>query len=131
MAASANILVVDDDAIVRRSLARVLGEEGYRVDEAASGAEAVGLLEATRYELVILDLHMPLLGGLTVLQHARLRRPEIGIVVMTAFPTLENAKESIELGALEFLPKPLDAEEIRRVVSLALSRRSVNEAWRC
>lgn len=130
MAGNENILVVDDDMVVRRSLARVLEQEGHRVDEAASGADAVQMLDSKRYALVILDLRMPRLGGLTVLQHVRNRQPEIAVLVMTSYPSLENAKESIQLGALDFLPKPLDAEQIRKVVAGVL-RNANNNGTRC
>lgn len=126
MAGNENILVVDDDMVVRRSLARVLEQEGHRVDEAASGADAVQMLDNKRYALVILDLRMPRLGGLTVLQHVRNRQPEVAVLVMTSYPSLENAKESIQLGAFDFLPKPLDAEQIRKVVAGVLRNANNN-----
>ena len=126
MAGNENILVVDDDMVVRRSLARVLEQEGHRVDEAASGADAVQMLDSKRYALVILDLRMPRLGGLTVLQHVRNQQPQIAVLVMTSYPSLENAKESIQLGAFDFLPKPLDAEQIRKVVAGVLRNATPN-----
>lgn len=120
MTDAARILVVDDDAVVRLSLVRILTQEGHEVDQAGSGADAVQILELNSYQLVILDLRMPRLGGLTVLQHVRNSHPEVPILVMTGFPTIENAKESIQLGAFEFLQKPLDAAQIRTVVARAL-----------
>lgn len=122
-----DILVVDDDAVVRQSLVRVLTQEGHRVDQASSGAEGVQMLEDHSYALVILDLRMPRLGGLTVLQHVRNSHPEIPALVMTGYPSLENAKESIQLGAFDFLQKPLDAMQIRTVVARALTCGSPNE----
>ena len=115
------ILVVDDDPAVRASLARVLVTDGYRVEAAGSGVDAVRMVEAGDYALVILDLRMPNLGGLTVLQHVRARHPAIPVIVMTGFASIENAKESIELGAFDFLLKPLDATRIREVVARALA----------
>jgi len=126
MTGTASILVVDDDAVVRQSLARVLEQEGHRIDQAGSGAEGVQMFENHGYSLVILDLRMPRLGGLTVLQHVRNSRPEVPILVMTGYPSLENAKESIQLGAFDFLPKPLDAAQIRTVVARALQSGTLN-----
>ena len=123
---AARILVVDDDAAVRVSLVRVLTRKGFRVEEACSGVDAVRKLRAGGFSLVVLDLRMPSLGGLTVLQHVRRRHPEVPAVVMTGFPSIENAKESIELGAFDFLLKPLDADRICEVVSRALA----SEPWR-
>lgn len=131
MTLAASILVVDDDAVVRHSVVRVLTPDGHRVDQAGSGAEAVQLLETNSYSLVILDLRMPRLGGLTVLQHVRHSHPQVPILVMTGFPTIENAKESIQLGAFEFLQKPLDAAQIRTVVARALTCGSLLNERRC
>jgi len=115
------ILIVDDDQAVRASLARVLTDDGFHVEEASSGFDAVRMVETGDYALVILDLRMPNLGGLTVLQHVHTRHPAIPVIVMTGFASIENAKESIELGAFDFLLKPLDATRIRTVVSRALA----------
>ena len=115
------ILVVDDDAAVRRSLARVLTTAGHRVEAVGSGVDAVRRLQDEEFDLVVLDLRMPRLGGLTVLQHVQNRHPEVPVIVMTGFPSIENAKESIELGAFDFLLKPLDPDRIRGVVSRALA----------
>jgi DNA-binding NtrC family response regulator len=114
------ILVVDDDDTVRISLVRVLTQDGYSVDQAVSGVDAVSKLEAGVYALVFLDLRMPHLGGMTVLQHVRKHHPEVPVIVVTGFPSIENAKESIELGAFDFLLKPLDATRIREVTQRAL-----------
>jgi DNA-binding NtrC family response regulator len=120
-AAAQKILVVDDDDTVRISLVRVLTQDGYGVDEAVSGVDAVKKLEASQYALVFLDLRMPRLGGMTVLQHVRKHHPTVPVVVVTGFPSIENAKESIELGAFDFVLKPLDVSRIREVTQRALA----------
>jgi len=117
----ASILIVDDDDTVRASLERVLVPEGYRVALSRSGVDAVNLLVKGEFELVMLDLRMPQLGGLTVLQHVRTRHPEIPVIVMTGFPSIENAKESIQLGAFDFVLKPIDPATTRQVVARALA----------
>lgn len=131
MARTLDILVVDDDPVVRQCVVRVLAQDGHRVAEAASGAEAVLALERAHYELVVLDLRMPRLGGLTVLQHVRARHAATPVVVMTGFPTLENAKESIELGAIEFLQKPVDGARLRAAVVRALAGGTQTNERRC
>lgn len=118
---AARILVVDDDAGVRVSLARVLTLEGHTVGQACSGAEAVSRIDRGGWDLVVLDLRMPKLGGLTVLQHVRRLHPAVPILVVTGYPTIDNAKESIQLGAFDFLLKPLDTARIREVVARALA----------
>jgi len=117
----AKILIVDDDKTVRASLERLLVGEGYRVTMARSGVDALGILDQGEFALVMLDLRMPQLGGMTVLQHLRTRHPNTPVIVMTGFPSIENAKEAIELGAFDFLLKPLDPDTTRGVVSSALA----------
>lgn len=120
---SARILVVDDDAAVRVSLERVLTTAGYEVEAVCSGIDAVRALAACQRELVVLDLRMPRLGGLTVLQHVQQSHPDIPVIVMTGFPSIENAKECIRVGAFDFLLKPVDPDRVLAVVSRALTSR--------
>jgi DNA-binding NtrC family response regulator len=118
---AAKILIVDDDPAIRASLERVLTTAGHHVDQSGSGVDAIARLGSDDYALVVLDLRMPRLGGLTVLQHVRNRHPALPVVIMTGFPSIENAKESIQLGAFDFLLKPLDPTRILDVVSRALA----------
>jgi DNA-binding NtrC family response regulator len=123
MRALATILVVDDDDAVRASCRRVLVDDGYQVDLAGSSEEAVQKVTARHYDLALLDLRFPQLGGLTLLQYLRNHYPDMEVVVITGYPTIENAKESIELGAFDYVMKPLDPHRIRKVVSRALACR--------
>lgn len=120
---AAKILVVDDDPIVRCSLERVLTTVGHEVEAVGSGVDAVRALAARAFELVILDLRMPRLGGLTVLQHVQRNHSDVPVVVMTGFPSIENATECIQMGAFDFLQKPLDPDRVRQVVACALAGR--------
>jgi len=119
----ATILVVDDDHAVCASCQRVLTDDGYQVDVACSSEEAVHKIAARHYDLALLDLRFPQLGGLTLLQFMRKAYPDTEVVVITGHPTIENAKESIELGAFDYVVKPLDPDRIRTVVSSALACR--------
>ncbi|HEY5997557.1 MAG TPA: sigma-54 dependent transcriptional regulator, partial [Candidatus Deferrimicrobiaceae bacterium] len=122
---SKRILVVDDDALIRSLLATVLGEEeGYRVEEARSGKEALARLAGGDFDLVMTDLRMPDMSGMELMQQGRKDNPAVRWIVITAFGSIGNAVEAMKLGASDYLTKPLkDPEELRRVV-----RRAMREA---
>jgi DNA-binding response OmpR family regulator len=101
------ILVVDDEPGMRKSLAIMLRREDYQVMEAASVSEAVALLEADPCNLVISDLMMEPLNGLDLLALARRRHVQCPIIIMTAFGTPRARTEALQLGAADFLEKPL------------------------
>lgn len=124
MSEDAKVLVVDDEGVVRKSCQRVLEQAGLTVDTASCGDEALRRLATCSYDLALLDLRMPGPGGLTLLRTIRSLYPDTEVVVMTGYPSIDNAKESILLGAIDFLCKPLDPPEILTVVLQSLSCRS-------
>jgi len=131
MALEARILVVDDEPVVCTSCERLLAMDGYRVRSAHSSAAALRILERCRYDLVLLDLRLPGPGGLTLLRTFRSEFPEMEVIVVTGHATIENAVESIQLGATEYLQKPLDPNRIRSAVSEALARKHATPIRRC
>jgi heterodisulfide reductase subunit A len=107
------ILVVDDESIVRNSLDAWLGdEEGYRVDMAASGPEALEKLAADRFHLMLLDIKMPGMGGITVLDKAKALQPELAVLMMTAYATVETAVDAMKIGAADYLIKPFETDDL-------------------
>ncbi|MEE4266108.1 MAG: response regulator [Desulfobacteraceae bacterium] len=104
------ILVVDDELIVRDSLKEWLAEEGFSVDMAASGPEALEQLTRQTYQLMLLDIKMPGMDGVEVLQKAKESWPDLNVIMMTAYATVETAVEAMKVGALEYLIKPFDPE---------------------
>jgi len=104
------ILVVDDELIVRDSLKEWLGEEGFTVDMAASGSEALEQLAKQAYHLMLLDIKMPGMDGVEVLQKAAESFPNVNVIMMTAYATVETAVEAMKIGALDYLIKPFDPE---------------------
>ena len=104
------ILVVDDELIVRDSLKEWLVEEGFSVDMAASGAEALDQLSRQAYQLMLLDIKMPGMDGVEVLQTAKESSPALNVIMMTAYATVETAVEAMKFGALDYLIKPFDPE---------------------
>ncbi|MBI5441145.1 MAG: sigma-54-dependent Fis family transcriptional regulator [Deltaproteobacteria bacterium] len=115
------ILLVDDDELLRSFFATVLREEGYRVEEARSGTEGLAKLLGRPFHLVLTDLKMPDLSGLELLKRGRAERPETRWVVVTAFGSIGSAVEAMKAGASDYLAKPLkDPDELRRVVGRVL-----------
>ncbi len=106
------ILVVDDELIVRDSLKEWLAEEGFGVDMAASGSEALDQLARQEYQLMLLDIKMPGMDGVEVLQKARESFADTRVIMMTAYATVETAVEAMKIGALDYLIKPFDPETL-------------------
>ncbi|MEW6220713.1 MAG: sigma-54 dependent transcriptional regulator [Thermodesulfobacteriota bacterium] len=122
------ILVVDDDAPMRAFLTGVLREEGYVVEEAGGGQEALARLRAAPFDLVLTDLRMPDLTGLDLLAPGRVARPEARWVLITAYGSIGSAVEAMKAGAADYLTKPLRSpDELRHVVRRVLREAEAEE----
>lgn len=119
------ILVVDDEIGPRESLRMIL-KPLYEVHTAASGEEALRFIQDNYVDLVLLDLNMPGRSGFGVLKAIKDFRPDIEVIVITGYKTLENAKEAIRLGAEDFIPKPFNAPDIVAMVTKTLEKRRNN-----
>jgi two-component system nitrogen regulation response regulator NtrX len=124
------VLVVDDEAGVRASLAGILGDEGYAVDAVESGEAALAALEARRYDLVLLDVWLPGADGLEVLGRIREADAELPVVVISGHGTIETAVKAVRLGAQDFVEKPLSLEKTLLAVRNALQRRRLESEVR-
>ena len=112
------ILVVDDDARLAATLKEFLAREGYQVEVAQSGAEALAIHAANpRISLALVDLIMPLMDGLTLTDELRRRDPDIAVIVMTGYGTIETAIEAIKKGAEDYITKPFDYEAVRKKIA--------------
>ena len=120
----ARLLIVDDEPNIRSSLARALSLLGYFVEEAGSGQEALALLEHTTPDLMVLDMHMPGLDGVEVMHRARQMHPELSIIILTGYATLENAIAAVKLTAADYLRKPASTREIANAVTRTLEKRA-------
>jgi DNA-binding NtrC family response regulator len=114
------ILVVDDELNIRRVLERAFAKEGYQVQTAEGGHQALRLLAETPCDLMLTDVVMPDMTGLELLKRARQQHPNLQVVLMTAYGTIQTAVEAMRAGAFDFLTKPLDMEVLRKVVRSAL-----------
>src|SRR5688500_4516486 len=118
--AMAKILIVDDQEMMRDSLAATLAREGHEVVACTDGPLAVARLGSTKFELMITDLKMPKMTGIELLQEAKKLRPEMPVVLMTAFATVATAVEAMKLGAYDYIQKPFDGDEIKHLVERTL-----------
>jgi two-component system response regulator AtoC len=114
------ILIVDDDAGARRAVVRVLSREGYTLEAAGSGAEALLHLARDSYDLVLTDIRMDRMSGTELLEEIRGRWPALPVIVMTAFAGVDTAVSSIHAGAFDYISKPYEIDELRATVRRAL-----------
>src|SRR2546425_10719488 len=127
MAEPATLLVADDDPGLRESLERTLTREGYRVVLAADGRAALERVQARGVDLIVTDLRMPGLTGLELLRAAKAIRPDVDVILLTAFGTVEEAVKAMKDGAYDFLTKPFRREQLLKLVDKALERRDLIE----
>src|SRR5262245_53511713 len=116
------ILVVDDEATVREVLTEYLSTEGYAVESAGSGVEALTAVRGGRADLVLLDVRMPGLDGIQVLRRIRELRTDIPVIMVTANEDVGLAKETLKLGAFDYVAKPFDFDYLDRAVAAGLAR---------
>jgi two-component system response regulator HydG len=119
------LLVADDDPGLRESLQRTLQREGYRVVLASDGHAALERLQAGGIDLVLTDLKMPGLTGIEVLRAVKGLAPDVDVILLTAFGTVEEAVSAMKEGAYDFITKPFRGEQLRKVVVKALERRAL------
>ncbi len=121
------ILVVEDERVLRESLAGLLEPEGYRIVQAENGAKAREHVLAQPVDLVITDVRMPEMDGLTLLGHLRQIAPETPVIVMTAFGTVDNAVQAMRSGAWDYLLKPVQFEDLLAKIERALEFSSLSK----
>ncbi|MCB0195424.1 MAG: response regulator transcription factor [Anaerolineae bacterium] len=118
------LLVVDDMPDVRSGLVHILCLEGYSAEEAASGMEALRLLEQISYDLMLLDMRMPGLSGIEVMERAREMSPDMSIIILTGHATLDSAISAVKLKADNYLLKPVSAGQLVEIISHTLHERA-------
>jgi two-component system response regulator AtoC len=122
------VLVVDDEEGIRSFISEVLEGEGLRVTQAPDGEAAARLLGRESFHLMLTDLNMPRMDGMTLLRKVRAEQPEMEVIVLTAHGTVETAVEAMKLGAFDYLGKPLSGpDELRLLAGRALERRRLRE----
>ncbi|AJE03784.1 sigma-54-dependent transcriptional regulator [Geobacter pickeringii] len=124
------ILIIDDEAFIRENVERILGEEGYQVLAAAAGAEARELVSEEDVDLVLLDLNLGTEDGLEVLKELKRIDPELLVIIITGFGSVESAVDALKLGAFHYMKKPFKADALRLIVKLALQTQTLRREVR-
>lgn len=123
MIRNANVLVVDDEEVMRLSYSRILSGAHCNVQVAWDGKEAVDAMEHDLFDVVLLDLRLPGTDGMSVLRTIKERWPEAEVIVITGYPSVETAKEAVRLGAHDYLAKPVGPEEVIHAAASALTQK--------
>ncbi len=116
------ILVIDDELSMREFLEILFQKQGYQVESAASGEEAIERIESENYHLIICDIMMPRVSGMEILKRAFELNPNALVIMITAYASPENAVEAMKLGAYDYITKPFQVDEIKLVVAKALEK---------
>jgi len=125
MAENVKILVVDDELVICNSCFEILTEAGYEVETLQSSRVALEKVQEELYDLVIVDLKMPGLDGMQLLKLIKEKNPEMIVIIITGYSTVENAIEAIKLGASDYIPKPFTPDELTIHVDKALEKRNL------
>jgi len=121
------ILIAEDEALPRKNICRVLAEEGYQVYQAADGKEAIEAVDKMDFDLVLTDIQMPGADGLVVLKHVREVAPQTLVTIMTAYASVDTAVTALQLGAQDYLLKPIVFDDLLRKVHLLMEHK--HQAW--
>ncbi len=122
---SVSILIVDDEEIVIRSCRRILSDSQFKLDSVQNGFDALQKVDESAYDILLLDIMMPKMDGLEVLQSVKERYPDVEVIMMTGLSEISTAVKAMKLGAFDYLPKPFDPDELKQVVERALERRQL------
>ena len=124
------VLIVDDDKAFLAILAERMQNRGMEVSTAESAAAAMQLLAKESYDAVLLDLMMPEMGGIEAFQIMRRTQPEVQVIFLTGHPSVSKGVEAMKLGAMDFLPKPVDMNELSEKIKQAKASRMILAAKR-
>jgi len=112
-----SILIIEDEAIMRESLRAWLAEDGYQVEAAKDGEEGSKAIAERNFDVVLLDLKLPGKDGIEVLREARALRPQLKAIIITAYPSVQTAVQAMKEGAVDYLSKPLDLNDLEELIA--------------
>jgi two-component system nitrogen regulation response regulator NtrX len=119
------ILIVDDEKAIRKTLAEILGFEGFTVDEAADGAEALKKIKERNYDCILCDIKMPKTDGIEVLEQTRELKPDIPFIVISGHGNIETAVDAVKKGAFDYIAKPPDLNRLLITIRNAMDKKSL------
>jgi DNA-binding NtrC family response regulator len=125
MVAKPRILVVDDEPVVRESLHDWFSLDDYPIEMAANGPEAMKMMRESKWDILLTDVKMPGMDGLELQQKAREIDPDITVIIMTAYASVDSAMKAIKEGAYDYVTKPLDPEDLQQIINRAAERRQL------
>ena len=114
---SKRILIVDDEENARVALSKILAHDGYDVSSAGNGFEALNFLRDREVELIITDINMPEMNGLTFLRELNRNHPQSNVIMITAYGEVESYLEAMNLGAFEYINKPVRYDDLKKVIN--------------
>ena len=117
-----SILIVDDEVHVRDGLSEILQQEGFHVETAKDGREAISLAVNKRFDLMISDIKMPEMDGLELLDRVQKMNPQMRVIMVTAFGDVQTYLRSMNLGAHEYINKPIRIQELKRVIDTIMQQ---------
>ena len=120
-----NILVIDDEKAIRKTLIEILSFEGFTVDEAADGAEGVKKIKENNYDCILCDIKMPRMDGIEVLQVAHEERPDTPFIVISGHGNIETAVDAVKKGAYDYISKPPDLNRLLITIRNAMDKKSL------
>ena len=118
----ANILIVDDEKSIRKTLREILEYEGYNVDEAQDGQESLNMVKEGDYDVVLLDIKMPKMDGMEALEKILQAEPDTPVIMVSGHGTIDTAVEAVKKGAFDFVAKPMDLNRLLITVRNALDK---------
>lgn len=125
---SQSILIIDDEKAIRKTLTEILSFEGFTIDEAADGAEAIKKIKENNYECILCDIKMPKMDGLEVLEQTKEVKPDIPFIVISGHGNIETAVDAVKKGAYDYISKPPDLNRLLITIRNAVDKKSlVNE----
>jgi len=126
---SSQLLIVDDERLIRWSLEQTLAKGGYEVSSASTGEAALAAVREDPPDLILLDLKLPDIDGLQVLRQIKELSPHLQVLIMTAYADVGTAVEAMKLGAYDYLPKPIDFENLAVTIRTTCRSPSTSRTW--
>lgn len=123
MKAKATVLIVDDEKVIREVLARSVTREGYTVDQATDGRDALDKMALSSFDIVITDIKMPVMDGMELLKKVKVQYPETSVIVITAYADALTPADALEAGADKFIFKPFKNFEIAEALHVVFDKR--------
>jgi len=107
-----NILVIDDEEVICNACHLILSERGHTVERKMDGASGLKALQSNSYDIILLDMMLPDIEGMEILETIKQKTPKAGVIIITGYSTVANALKSMKLGAADYLPKPFSEDEL-------------------